>query len=86
MADQDTSTSAFGYLTYSIFPLYAVKQLYQLYCLLSYDVLHCSDRFFTFLILDKAILPNLVKYFDMPIFHPTSEKTLDELLDAEVDL
>ncbi len=32
------------------------------------------------------ILPFLVKYFDMQIFHdPTSEKTLDELLDAQVD-
>jgi hypothetical protein len=27
-----------------------------------------------------------VKYFDMLIFHPTSEKTLDELLNAEIDL
>ncbi len=31
-------------------------------------------------------LPYLVKYFDMLIFHPTSEKTLDELLNAENDL
>ncbi len=30
-------------------------------------------------------LPYLVKYLDMPIFHPTSEKTLDELLNAEID-
>jgi len=28
----------------------------------------------------------LVKYFEMPIWHPTSEKALDELLDAEVDV
>ncbi len=49
-------------------------------------MLRRRDRFFTFLVLDKAILPFLVKYFDMLIFYPTSEKTLDELLDAQVDL
>jgi hypothetical protein len=31
-------------------------------------------------------LPYLVKYFDMQIFYSTSEKTLDELLNAEIDL
>ena len=30
--------------------------------------------------------PFLVKYFDMPIWHPTDEATLDELLDAQVDM
>jgi len=49
-------------------------------------MLRWLDKFFTFLVLDKAILPYFVKYFDMPIFHPTCEKTLDELLNAEVDL
>ena len=39
-----------------------------------------------FLVLDKVVCPFLVKYFEMPIWHPTSEKTLDELLDAKVDL
>ena len=29
---------------------------------------------------------SLVKYFEMPIWHPTSEKTLDELLAAKVDM
>ena len=39
-----------------------------------------------FLVLDKAVCPFLVKYFEMPIWHPTCQKTLDELLDAKVDL
>jgi hypothetical protein len=30
-------------------------------------MLRCRDRFFTYLVLDKAILPFLVKYFGMPI-------------------
>jgi hypothetical protein len=34
------------------------------------------------LILDRAVL---VKYFDMPTFNPTDEKTLDELMDAQVE-
>jgi hypothetical protein len=49
-------------------------------------MLCCSHRFFTFVVLDKAICPYFVKYFEMPIFHPTSEQTLDALLDAEIDL
>jgi hypothetical protein len=45
------------------------------------------DRFFLYLILDKAVVlcPFLVKYFDMPIWHPTDENTLDSLLDAQVE-
>ena len=43
-------------------------------------------RFFLFLALDKVVCPFLVKYFEMPIWHPTSEKALDELLDAKVDM
>ena len=43
-------------------------------------------RFFLFLVLDKVVCPFLVKYFDMPIWHTTSEKALDELLDAKVDV
>ena len=39
-----------------------------------------------FYVLDKVICPFLVKYFKMPIWHPTSEKALDELLDAKVDV
>ncbi len=45
-----------------------------------------GGRFFLFLVLDKAVFPFLVKYFEMPIWHPTCEKTLDELLHAKVDL
>ena len=43
-------------------------------------------RYFLFLILNKVVCPYLVKYFEMPIWHPTSEKTLDELLAAKVDM
>jgi hypothetical protein len=81
-----TSTSAFGCLTYSIFLIKRLKTIISIILFIFYDTLRCCDRFFTFLVLDKAILPYLVKYFDIPIFHPTSEKTLDELLNAEVDL
>jgi hypothetical protein len=42
--------------------------------------------FFLFFVLDKVVCPFLVKYYEMPIRHPTSERTLDELLDAKVDL
>ncbi len=41
---------------------------------------------FLFLVLDKVVCPFLVKYFEMQIWHPPSERTLDELLDAKVDL
>ncbi len=39
-----------------------------------------------FYVLDKVVGPFLVKYFEMPMWHPTSEKDLDELLDAKVDV
>jgi hypothetical protein len=42
--------------------------------------------YFLFLVLDKVVCPFLVKYFDMPIWHPISEKTLEELLHAKADL
>jgi hypothetical protein len=32
------------------------------------------------------VCPFLVKYLDMPIWHPKCEKTLDALLDAEIDV
>ena len=35
---------------------------------------------------DNVVCPFLVKYFEMQIWHPTSEKALDELLDAKVDV
>ncbi len=43
-------------------------------------------RFFLFHVLDKVVCPFLVKYFDMPIWHPTDEKSLDLLRAAEVDM
>jgi hypothetical protein len=30
--------------------------------------------------------PFLLKYFDMPIWHPADKKSLDELLAAEFDM
>jgi hypothetical protein len=58
------------------------------FCILVVFLLLISvgGRYFLFLVLDKAVCPFLVKYFDMPIWHPTCEKTLDNLLDAKVDL
>ena len=53
--------------------------------LLLFLISRCS-RYFLFLILDKVVCPFLVKYFEMQIWQPTSEKTLDELLDAKVDM
>jgi hypothetical protein len=38
------------------------------------------------LVLDKIVCPFLVKYFEIPILHPTIEKALDERLDAKVDV
>ncbi len=39
-----------------------------------------------FFVLDKVVCPFLVKYFGMPIWHPTSEAALDKLFDANVDV
>jgi hypothetical protein len=36
--------------------------------------------------LDKTICPFLVRHFDMPIWHPTDEISLDALLNAEVEV
>ena len=60
----------------------------HLLCILIVSILLISvgGSFFLFLVLDKAVCPFLVKYFEMPIWHPTCQKTLDELLDAKVDL
>ena len=44
------------------------------------------EVFFMFHALDKVVCPFLKKYFDMPIWHPTDERSLDELLDAQVDM
>ncbi len=43
-------------------------------------------RFSLFLVLDKVVCPFLLKYFDMQIWHPTCEITLDQLLKAKVDM
>jgi hypothetical protein len=39
-----------------------------------------------FHVLDKGVCPFLVKYFDMLIWHPTDEKSLDLLMAAELDM
>ena len=57
-----------------------------LYTLCVILLISVGGRYFLFLILDKVVCPFLVKYFEMPIWHPTCEKLLDELLDAKVDL
>jgi hypothetical protein len=36
--------------------------------------------------LDKVVCPFLVKYFDMSIWHPDDEKSLDLLIAAELDM
>ena len=60
--------------------LYALSLLYQ------FLFMTLCGRYFLYLVLDKVVCPFLVKYFEMPIWHPTSEKTLNKLLDAKVDL
>ena len=40
--------------------------------------------FFLYHTLDKAICPYLVSIFEMPIWHPTTEDEVDELLNASV--
>ena len=64
-----------------------VRALRSLYILIVFvPLISGGGRFFLLLVLDKAVCPFLVKYFEMQIWHPTSEKALDELLDAKVDL
>jgi hypothetical protein len=64
-----------------------VRALHSFCILLVFIILiYVGSRYFFFLVLDKAVCPFMVKYFEMPIWHPTSEKTLDDLLDAKVDL
>ncbi len=63
-----------------------MRALHSLCILVFILLISVGGRYFLFLFLDKAVCPFLVKYFEMPIWHPTSEKTLDELLDAKVDL
>ena len=66
--------------------------LFIVIILIIHIIADCTDyfefcyRFFLFLTLDKAVCPFLSKYFDMPIWHPTDEATLDALLDAQVDM
>jgi hypothetical protein len=49
-------------------------------------IVSLCGRYFLFSALDKVICPFLVKYFEMLIWHSTTEKTFNELLDAKVDL
>ena len=44
------------------------------------------EGFFLFHTLDKVVRPFCVKCFDMPIWHPTNEVALDELMAAQVDM
>ena len=74
-----SSTSAFGYLSIINYSNY----MHYFCC----NVQHCGNRYFLFLVLDKALCPFLVKTYDtVPIWHPTREKTLDALLDAQIDV
>ena len=63
-----------------------VYYCYYGYYIHLYLVLRLFSRYFLFHTLDKALCPLLVKYFDMPIWHPTDEKSLDLLMDAQVDM
>ena len=47
---------------------------------------HDLARYFLFYTLDKALCPHLVKYFDIQIWHPTDETSLDVLMDTQVDM
>ena len=60
-------------------PLFLLYQ-YPYFSFLSVADFSCSWSWIRWFVLF------LVKYFDMPIWHPTSEKALDELLDAKVDV
>ncbi len=53
--------------------------------MLSFLISLCGKNFL-FLVLDKVVCLLLVKYFEMLRWHPTSEKALDELLDAKVNV
>ena len=67
-------------------PVLGESLAFILYTLCIILLISVGGRYFLFLILDKAVCPFLVKYFEMPIWHPTCEKSLDELLNAKVDL
>ncbi len=73
-----SSIPAFGYLSDINYSNY----MHYFCC----NVSHCGNRYFLFLVLGKALCPFLVKTYDRPIWHPTCEKTLDALLDAEIDV
>jgi hypothetical protein len=44
------------------------------------------NKFFLFLVLDKVVCPFLVMHFDMLLWHPTDEVSLDALMTAEFDM
>ena len=60
---------------------FALFQLWSLFSLLTY-----INRFFLFLVLDKAVCPFLVKHFEMGLWHPTDEVSLDALMNDEIDM
>jgi hypothetical protein len=46
----------------------------------------CFRKVFLFHVLNKIVCPFLVKYLNIPIWHPTDEKSLDLLKAAELDM
>ena len=56
------------------------------YLHLSIILIVCFGGVFLFHALDEVVCPFLVKYFDMPIWHLTDEKSLDLLMAAELDM
>ena len=66
-----------------------VRALYQLLQLNAlYHLFHVALRkqYLLFLVLDKVVGPFLEKYLEMTIWHPKCERTLDELLEAQIDV
>jgi hypothetical protein len=47
------------------------KCIIDIICIISIKLMFFFEKFFLFHVLDKVVCPFLVKYFDMPIWHPT---------------
>jgi hypothetical protein len=64
--------------------------VYHTFCIIEIIVIiviiNLFDRFFLFLTLDKAVGPFLDKHFDMKLWHPMDEASLNKLIDAEIVL
>ncbi len=41
---------------------------------------------FVFLLMDKVVSPWAVKFFDVPILHPTDDAGLDKLMNARINM